>query len=193
MFSLKSIISAIRSKLLTSSYKKSNISLGKGVLFTNKPLISVHEKAQLIIGDNVTINSKNIGYHLNMFMPCKLMADRPGAIIEIGANTRIHGSCIHAYTKIKIGKNCLIAANCQIFDGNGHDLSFPNVSNRINTNGDSKEISIQDNVWLGTGVIVLPGITIGRGSVISANSVVHKNVPPMVVAGGNPLRIIKSF
>ena len=162
-------------------------------MFKKKPLIYIHEKARLIIGNNVTINSQNKGYHLNMFMPCKLMADRPGAIIEIGSNTRLHGSCIHAYTKIKIGNNCLIAANCQIFDGNGHDLSFPNVANRIHTSGDSKEIIINDDVWLGTGVIVLPGVKIGKGSVISANSVVHKDVPPMVVAGGNPLKIIKSF
>ena len=118
------------------------------------------------------------------------MADRENAVIKIGENTRIHGTCIHAYKSIEIGKNCLIAANCQIFDGNGHDLSFENVHNRINTIGESKEIIIEDSVWLGTGVIVLPGVKIGMGSVIAANSVVHKDIPSMVIAGGNPVKEI---
>ncbi|WP_394331444.1 acyltransferase [Williamwhitmania taraxaci] len=128
-----------------------------------------------------------------MHSPCKILIDRSGAEVYIGSNSRIHGSCIHAYKKIVIGKNCLIAANCQIIDGNGHSLSFPDTANRVNTIGNSHAIIIEDNVWLGTNVVVLPGVTIGHGSVISANSVVHKDVPPMVVAGGNPLQIIKSF
>jgi len=128
-----------------------------------------------------------------MFSKCKLMADRENAVIKIGSNTRIHGSAIHAYKSISIGDNCLIAANCQIIDCNGHDLSFDNVDNRINTQGHAKAVVIENSVWLGTGVIVLPGVTIGRGSVISANSVVSCDVPPMCVAGGNPLQIIKKI
>ncbi|EML0281075.1 acyltransferase [Vibrio alginolyticus] len=111
----------------------------------------------------------------------------------MGANTRIHGTCIHAYESITIGKNCLIAANCQIFDGSGHDLSFSDVENRINTRGVSKPVLIEDNVWIGINSIILPGVTIGNGSVIAANSVVTKDIPPMVLAGGNPAKIIKRY
>lgn len=92
-----------------------------------------------------------------------------------------------------IGENCLIAANCHIIDGNDHHPSFDNVKNRIHTAGEVKEVVIEDNVWLGKGVVVLPGVTIGYGSIISANSVVHKDIPPMVIAGGNPIQIIKHF
>jgi len=167
--------------------------MGKHVRFFKKPSIYVTKGAVLELGDGVVLNSDNFRYHLNMHSPCKILIDRPGAEVYIGSNTRIHGSCIHAYNKIVIGKNCLIAANCQIFDGNGHDLSFPNVSNRVNTLGGSKAIIIGDNVWLGTNVVVLPGVKIGEGSIISANSVVHNDVPSMVVAGGNPLQIIKRY
>lgn len=183
----------IISFLILLSIKNLRISLGKEVLFRKRPIVSIKKGAHLKIGNNVTINSQNRGYHVNMFSRCKLMADRPGAEIIIGDNTRIHGSCIHAYEKISIGKNCLIAANCQIIDGSGHELSFPNVENRINTTGDSKPVIIEDNVWLGTGVIVLPGVTIGEGSVVAAGSVVHKDIPPMVVAGGNPVAVIKEM
>ncbi|MCK6604136.1 MAG: acyltransferase [Ignavibacteriaceae bacterium] len=139
------------------------------------------------------INSDNRGYHLNMFNRCKILIDRPGASIAIGSNTRIHGTCLHAYKKIVVGKNCLIAANTQIIDGNGHDLLFENVEMRINSTGKAEEIIIEDNVWIGTGVIILPGVRIGNGSVITANSVVIKDIPPMVLAGGNPARIIKDY
>jgi acetyltransferase-like isoleucine patch superfamily enzyme len=127
-----------------------------------------------------------------MHSPVKLFADRNGIII-IGDNTRVHGSCIHAYKSIKIGNNCLIAANCQIFDGAGHDLSFENVRNRINTKGSAKEIVIEDNVWIGANSIILPGVKIGNGSIISAGSTVKGNIPPMVLAGGNPIEIIKDY
>jgi acetyltransferase-like isoleucine patch superfamily enzyme len=189
----RKVYNFINRKLLYYHLKRAKIKLGKKVVFKKKPYLDIHKKALLIIGDNVLINSQNKGYHVNMFNSCKLMADRPDAIIEIGANTRFHGSCIHAYKKISIGKNCLIAANCQIIDGNGHDISFPNISNRINTIGSSKEVIIEDNVWLATGVIVLPGVTIGKGSIITANSVVHKDIPSMVIAGGNPINIIKKY
>ncbi len=95
--------------------------------------------------------------------------------------------------KISIGKNCLIAANCQIFDGSGHDLSFSEVANRINTIGDAKPIIVEDNVWIGANCIILPGVRIGQGSVISAGSVVHKDIPEMCVAAGNPVKVVKQY
>jgi len=163
------------------------------VTIIGKPIIDIRANARLTIGRNVTLSSRNSGYHINMHSPVKLLADRPGAQIIIGDNTRIHGTCIHAYDKIEIRRNCLIAANCQIFDGNGHDLSFDNVANRLHTIGGAKPIIIEDNVWIGTNVVVLPGVRIGAGSVISANSVVHKDIPPMVIAGGNPIQIIRQM
>lgn len=173
--------------------RKNNITIKGKVFVKGRPLIDIKKGSSLYVGDGVTFNSRNKGYHINMHSPVKLFADRPGAKIQIGDKTRIHGSCIHAYQSVVIGKNCLIAANCQIFDGNGHDISFPDVDSRIDTKGESKSIMIEDSVWVGANSIVLPGVTIGRGSVISANSVVTKDIPPMVVAGGNPAIIIKDY
>ena len=178
--------------LLTISFKK-NIRINGRLKIVGIPIIDIRKGASLEIGDNVTLSSRNKGYHINMHSPVKLFADRHDAVIKIGANTRLHGTCIHAYQSIEIGNNCLIAANCQILDGNGHDLSFADVDNRINTTGSASPIKIDDSVWIGANSIILPGVKIGRGSVISANSVVVKNVPPMVVAGGNPAKIIKSY
>ena len=173
--------------------QKKNIQIHGKIIIAGIPMIDIIKGASLEIGNNVTLTSRNKGYHINLHSPVKLYADRNGAQIKIGNNTRIHGTCIHAYKSISIGNNCLIAANCQIMDGNGHDMSFLDVENRINTCGESKAIIIEDNVWIGAGTFVLPGVTIGTGSVISANSVVVNDIPTMVLAGGNPAKIIKDY
>jgi len=170
-----------------------NIVIGEGLILNGIPLFDVISDAKIEIGNNVTLTSRNYNYHINLHSPVKLFADRPGALIRIGDNCRIHGSCIHAYERIEIGKNCLIAANCNIMDSNGHDISFPDLENRINTHGKVKPVRIGDNVWIGADSFILPGVTIGNGSVISANSVVVSDIPENVVAGGNPAVIIKEM
>ena len=172
--------------------KYRNLHLGNKVIIKKTPMLNIHKDAQVIIGNNCTLNSDNNGYHVGMYMPVKLMADRPGAKIKIGNETRIHGSCLHAYNYIEVGNRCLIAANCQIIDCNGHLLSFECVSERIKTTDSGLPVIIGDDVWIGTGVIILPGVSIGNGAVIAAGSVVTKNIPPMVIAGGNPAKVIKT-
>jgi acetyltransferase-like isoleucine patch superfamily enzyme len=168
-----------------------DIEFGSGIQLIGTPLIDVRKGASLSIGENVRLTSRNFGYHLNLFAPTKLFVDCENATIRIGDDTRIHGSCIHAVHNVSVGSKVLIAANCQIMDSNGHDTSFERVANRVNTKGQGRAIVIEDCVWLATGVVVLPGVRIGRGSVITANSVVVDDVPAMVVAGGNPARTIK--
>lgn len=169
-----------------------NICVKGKLIIHGMPLIDIKKGARLVLGNNVTLTSRNKDYHINMHSPVKLFADADKAEIQIGENTRIHGTCIHASKSVTVGRNCLIAANCQIMDGSGHDLSFSNVENRINTRGIVKPVVIGDNVWIGANSIVLPGVTIGNGSVIGAGSVVTKNIPPMVLAGGNPAKVIKT-
>jgi acetyltransferase-like isoleucine patch superfamily enzyme len=155
--------------------------------------LEIDRGATVRIGDNVTLNSSNRSYHINMHSPVKIYAEGQGTEIMIGADTRIHGTCLHACERIQIGSKCLIAANTQIFDSNGHDLSFDNVENRLNTKGTTKPVIIEDCVWIGANCLILPGVRIGRGSVIAAGSVVTKDVPPMTLAGGNPAQIIKTL
>jgi len=134
----------------------------------------------------------NRNYHINMHSPIKLMADMSGATIEIGSQSRIHGSCLHAWASIRIGKGCLIASNCQIFDSSGHALCLDLPNDRINSTDSAKPITIEDSVWIGAHSIVLPGVTIGYGSVIGAASVVTHDIPPGVLAVGNPARPVRT-
>ncbi|MBU2863958.1 acyltransferase [Reinekea forsetii] len=185
---LLKIFDAILSMVL-KSYK--NVRIGSGFRAKGIPLLNAWDGGEIIIGNNVQLNSRNRGYHVNMYSPVKLFAELSNTQILIGDRTRIHGSCIHAIKRIEIGKNCLIAANCQIMDSSGHDLCLENPDARIYSKGKGKAVFIRDNVWLGTGCIVMPGVTIGAGTVVSANSVVIKDLPPGVVAAGNPARVIK--
>lgn len=153
------------------------------------PLIERNKDAIITIGKNVTLNSQNKEYHLNLFGKVKLVADRPNAKISIGDKTRIHGSCIHAWGEIIIGKRVLIAGNVNIIDSNGHEIMPENVEQRIYTTGIHKPIVIEDDVWIGAGSMVLPGVTIGRGSVIGAGSIVSRNIPSYSIAAGNPVAI----
>lgn len=153
------------------------------------PIIDAQNGGRIVIGQHVTLNSWNRGSHISMFGPVKLVADRPSSLIKVGPYTRINGSCVHAYSSITIGARCLIAPNCQIFDGNGHDLCLTDPTQRIASTGGSRPIAIDDDVWIGANTIVLPGAIIGRGSVIGAGSVVAGEIPPMCLAAGNPATV----
>lgn len=166
---------------------------GQNILFKGVPSIYKGKNTNISIGNNTTINSSNWGYHINMFKPCKLSVDRTEALIIIGDNCRIHGTCIHAYTSITIGNNCLIAANTQIIDANGHELNFENPADRIKSVDNGKPIVIKDNVWIGANCFILGGTVIGEGAVIAANSVVKGIVPDRCLYGGNPAKLIKQY
>ena len=193
---LLKLLKHINNNILTFKiklYNRKRLIVGRKTRFNKTPIIKIHNTAKIIIGNRVLINSDNSNYHINMHSPSKLISDRPGAKIIIGDDTRIHGTCLHAYKLISIGKKCLIAANCQIFDGNGHNTSFENVENRINTIGGAKEIIIEDCVWIGANSIILPGVKIGRGAIVSAGSIVCNDVPAMTIVRGNPAKVIKYY
>jgi acetyltransferase-like isoleucine patch superfamily enzyme len=98
--------------------------------------------------------------------------------------------CLAGPGAINIGSNCMIASHCCMY-ANNHgfdDLTRPMHSQPLTTVG----ITIEDDCWLGTGVKVLDGVTIGTGSVIGAGAVVSRDIPPYSVAVGVPARVIKS-
>lgn len=122
-----------------------------------------------------------------------------GRNIHIGNNVTVNTGCTFIdCNRITIGSNVLIAPNVQIYTAT-HPIELAERLAPINTeNGTEYErrtfalpVAIEDGCWLGGGVIVLPGVTIGRGSVIGAGSVVTKNIPPDSLAVGNPCRVIR--
>ena len=113
-------------------------------------------------------------------------------LIEIGDQVYINKyTIIDATTSIKIGSNTMIGPHCYITD---HDHDFKNkaIDSKIGELPISGKVTtIENNVWIGSGVTILKGVTIGENSIIGAGSVVTKSIPKNVVAVGNPCRIIK--
>jgi maltose O-acetyltransferase len=112
-----------------------------------------------------------------------------GHNIKIGDNFFANFNCVFLdVNKISIGSNCLIASNVQIYSAThpvepdlrlaGKELGLP--------------ISIGDNVWIGGGSIICPGVKIGNNVTIGAGSVVTHDIPDDVVAAGNPCRILRN-
>ena len=107
--------------------------------------------------------------------------------LEMGVNSFINYDCIMLNNAIKLGDNVLV----------GPKVSFYTAIHPIDAKQReqwlvyAKPITVEDNVWIGGGSIILGGITIGFGSVVGAGSVVTKSIPAGCVAAGNPCRIIR--
>lgn len=116
--------------------------------------------------------------------------------IVIGNNVSMNFDChIGAINEIRIGNNVLMGSKVFITDhahGNGlaDEISIPPNKRPLNSKG---PVIIEDNVWIGEGVVVLPNVHIGYGSVIGANAVVTKDIPARSVAGGVPARVLRSL
>ena len=186
-------ISGLLVKTWYKVFKRSTIQISKGVIFYKIPSIRTIDTSCLMLGENVIINSNKKKYHSFMFERNKIIMDRPNAKINIGSNTRLHGSLIHAYKSIHIGKNCLIAANTQIMDGGGHDLCMDKPEQRYQTIGDAKPVIIEDNVWIGINCIILPGSIIREGTIVGAGSVVRGELKARSIYAGNPVKLLKSY
>ncbi len=114
--------------------------------------------------------------------------------IMIGDNVHINWNChIGAINKIEIHDNVLIGSNVLITDHQhgkitSEALKLPPEKRELWSKG---PVIIERNVWIGEGVAVMPGVTIGENSIVGANSVVTKDIPANCVAAGNPTKIIR--
>lgn len=110
--------------------------------------------------------------------------------ISVGARTFINSCCTMLDTgPIAVGEECFIAPNVQLVSAT-HPIDP--VARRAGWEY-ARPIVIADGVWLGAGVIVLPGVTIGENTVVGAGSVVTKDLPAGVVAYGNPARVAREI
>ena len=105
---------------------------------------------------------------------------------------------ITAMEKVEIGNNVLFASKIYVSDcshgsysGDEYDSAPDTIPH--NRKLHSKPVIIEDNVWLGEFVSVLPGVTIGKETIVGANSVVSKSLPPNVIAVGTPAKPIKKY
>lgn len=111
-----------------------------------------------------------------------------GSNVTVGARTFINANLtVLDVAAVTIGDDCQIGPNVQLLTPT-HPVEAQPRRDKLEA---ARPITIGDNVWLGGGVIVCPGVTIGDDAVIGAGAVVTRDIPPGVVAVGNPARVVR--
>ena len=161
MIDIKDLIKRLYNKIYTPLYKREMIKCGKNVNFS--PFNSVFTYSSMSVGNNVSI-----GYHAD-FVATK--------------------------SKIIIGDHVMFGPHVSI---RGGDHRFDIPGRLIDSIGDDEKLPENDadvvfegDNWIGSNAIILKGVTVGKGSIIGAGSIVTKDVPPYSIVGGNPAKIIK--
>ena len=163
--------------------------VGEGFLISY-PLY-LHGGKHISVGEGFSCQKR---LHLHAFE--EVLGDRFAPEIKIGNYVSIQHDChIGSINKITIGNNVLMASKVYISDHFHGEITkeallLPPSLRKLYSKG---PVVIEDNVWLGEGVVVLPGVTIGENSIIGANAVVTRSIPRNCVAAGNPARIVREI
>ena len=164
---------------------------GAGVLFLGRPLISRQDGSEMLFGGGVRIHSALRSNPLGCFQPSVLRTLSAGARLELGKNVGISGAVLCAGKSILIGEETIIGSGAMILDNDLH-VSSSEGKWCVEYAENAREVRIGSRVFIGARAIILKGVTIGDGAVIGAGAVVTCDVPPGMVAAGNPARLIRS-
>lgn len=139
--------------------------------------LQLHNYGRTVIGDRVRLD----GTIVPLDFTCGEEAS-----LEIGDGTFInYGTSIGATERVSIGRNCDIGQYAIILDNDFHSTV------EHTSPGVSRPVVIEDDVWIGARVAILPGAHIGRGAVIGTHSVVRGHIPPRTLAAGVPARVVR--
>lgn len=134
---------------------------------------------------------RNIRYGTKIPLTCNLASGQRmiACDVMVGDYSFIGTNCT-IYPKVKIGKYCLMAPDVKVV---GADHKYDTLGVPICFSGREAlpSTEIGDDVWIGTGAIVLAGVKIGNGAIVAAGAVVTRDVLPFTIVGGNPARPIK--
>lgn len=184
-------ISQLFKKLLMYIYtgRKSHLLKHCGSKTIIKPPINLVGGKYIYIGSHSSIGSRGVltawdSYKGEKYLPQILIGDN----CNIGDDFHIT-----AINKIKIGNNVLTGKKITITDnahGKAEDIVFSiaPIDRKLFSKG---EVIIGNNVWIGDKVTIVPGVKIGKNSIVGANAVVTKDVPENTIVGGNPARVLK--
>ncbi len=164
-----------------SQVKGVNVSIGPSAFIDDFVTIYAHRESSAI----------SVGAGTKVYR-CTVLEAGDGGSISVGDDTHIQASCdLKGFVKnLVIGSKVTIAPHCcfSSYNHQFYDASTPIPMQGLTSRGDTV---VEDDVWLGAGVIVLDGVRIGRGAVIGAGSVVTKDLPAYSICVGVPARVIK--
>lgn len=162
--------------------KSKKVKLGEGTFI--KPYFKIKNKdGRIIMGKNIKIAE---GCFISMIKSKQ-------ALLAIGDNTDIgRFLTISCGKKIRIGKNVMTSSGVTIVDGI-HEYINPDLPVLRQKMGKFGDVIIEDDSFIGVNAVIMPGVTVGKHSVVGANSVVTKSVAPYSVVAGVPAKVIKQY
>ncbi|KEO73634.1 acyltransferase [Anditalea andensis] len=162
----------------------SYLTVGSNFIAQDNCEINCLSKRGLVFGDKVTVGSYAI------IRPTNLYGGEPGEGLKIGNNSNIGAyAYIGCSGYIDIGDNVMMSPRVSIYSENHNfeDIAFPMIEQGVTRSF----VKIENDCWIASNSIILAGVTVGKGSIVAAGSVVTKDVPPFSIVGGNPAKIIK--
>lgn len=186
----------LRKKLYPLLFKQ----VGCGLIIGRN--VVIRHPHTIVLGDNVTIDDYSLidgrgagesGVVLedNVIINRNCMVLAKAGPVHLGKRTSVgSNSVIVSMDGVHLGESVLIAGGCYLSAGSYHidDISLPIMDQGTYSRG---PIAVGDNVWIGTGAIVLDGMTIGEGAVIGAGAVVTKDVPVRAIVAGVPAKVLR--
>jgi acetyltransferase-like isoleucine patch superfamily enzyme len=154
------------------------ISLGRRVMIGESCFLDAHSQTgRIVLGDDVWLSRG-----------CYVVAYRD-AEVWIDAQAYVGHRCLlYGHAGIRVGRDVLMANDVQLICGD-HTFARRDLPIRAQPTA-GQPIVIEDDVWLGASVIVLGGVTVGRGSVVGAGAVVTHSLPPYSIARGMPAKVV---
>jgi acetyltransferase-like isoleucine patch superfamily enzyme len=191
--------SALSGKLTRLLYSAQNVTIGENFMVDTIPEIIVEPNSRLIIGDHVTIRQNvelrvhghaalQIGDRVRIDRGVRVLASNQ-ATVSLGADTRIGlYSVFNGGDSISIGQKCLISGHVYLQTSMHRHAAGKFIQEQ---GYDHAPIILEEDVWLGAHVLILPGCTLSRGAIVGSNSVVTKDVSANTVVAGSPARFLK--
>jgi len=175
-----------------AAFRFNGITWGKGWKLHGVPILQCHRDSVVTIGDGLGLRSSPRSNPLSPHHPVVISTRLPGSSIRIGRDFAMTGGTLCADSSITIGNSVTLGANTVVMDTDFHPLT-PEERAVEPDRGTSVPVVIEDDVFIGMNCIILKGVTLGRGCVVAAGSVVTQSVPPGMLAGGNPAKILREL
>jgi acetyltransferase-like isoleucine patch superfamily enzyme len=158
---------------------------GRSLVMEDHCEVHAHARRGIVLGRKVTIGS------FALIRPTNYYGGEVGEGLAVGDNSNIGPYCyIGCSGFVRIGNNVMMSPRVSIYAENHN---FPRVDIPMRDQGVTREaVTIEDDCWIAANSVILAGVTIGRGSVVAAGSVVASDIAPYSVVGGVPAKMIKS-
>ncbi|MBN2492816.1 MAG: acyltransferase [Planctomycetes bacterium] len=176
-------------------------SCGKGVVFGRNVVLrhphKIHIGQRVVIDDDCVLDARRSA-EARIVLGDGVLLSR-GTVISVSGLVDIGPNCnlgvhtlIHSDREVRLGRGVLLAARCYLIGVADYRTDRTDIPVVEQGKAERASLVLEDHVWLGAGVFVRSGVTVGRHAIVAVNSVVTRDVPPFAVVAGTPARLLRN-